>query len=467
MTKLYLYNTLTRQLEEFKPLVEPIVGLYTCGPTVYNYAHLGNLRTYIFTDILKRTLKYNGYQVKHVMNITDVGHLTDDADAGDDKMEKGSDREHLTAWEIADKYIASFKKDLFELNILPPDNYCRATDYIAEQIDLAKILDEKGYLYRTADGMYFDTSKIDNYNKLSHLPLSELQEGARVDKNPEKRQPTDFAVWKFSPKNEQRQMEWESPWGIGFPGWHLECSAMSLKLLTGHLDIHCGGIDHINVHHSNEIAQSEAATGQPFFRYWLHGAFLNVVGGKKMAKSDDNFLTVENALINKKLSPLAYRYAVLQVHYRKTMEYSEENLVAASSGLSNLHSQIAKLGDVKGEVSLEWQAKFEEAVNDDLNMPKALALVFELLKSDLLPADKLATIVDFDQVLGLNLETGAKQSKTDDEVVSNPEALEILAKRQAARQAKDFALADQLRQQLLDMGYSIEDTVTGSSLKRL
>lgn len=467
MTELYLYNTLARQTELFQPIAPPIVGLYTCGPTVYNYAHLGNLRTYLFTDILKRTLVYNGYQVRHVMNITDVGHLTDDADAGDDKMEKGSLRENKTAWEVADFYTVAFKRDLADLNILPPDNYCRATDYITEQIELAQILDDKGYLYRTTDGLYFDTSKIDNYNKLNHLPLAELQEGARVDINPEKRQPTDFAVWKFSPQNEQRQMEWDSPWGKGFPGWHLECSAMSLKLLDGHLDIHCGGIDHINVHHTNEIAQSEAATDESFFKYWLHGAFLNVVGGKKMAKSGDNFLTLKKALIDRQLSPLAYRYAALQVHYRKTMEYSEENLVAADNGLRNLYSQVAKLEQVGGRIEADWQAKFMAAINDDLNMPQALAIVFEILKSNLAAADKWATIIDFDRVLGLNLEIEARQLAANDETVDDVEALELLTQRQAAREAKNFVLADQLRQELLDLGYAIEDGSDGSSLKRL
>ncbi|HPL22518.1 MAG TPA: class I tRNA ligase family protein, partial [bacterium] len=249
MTDLFLYNTLSRQLELFRPQQPPVVGLYTCGPTVYNYAHLGNLRAYLFADLLKRVLLYNGYNVRHIMNITDVGHLTDDGDAGDDKMEQGAAREHKTAWEIAEFYTKAFQDNLVALNILPPTTYCRATDYIAEQISLAKTLDNKGYLYKTSDGLYFDTSRVADYNKLSHLPLEQLREGARVDRNPEKRQPTDFAVWKFSPAGQQRQMEWDSPWGKGFPGWHLECSAMSLKLLAGHLDIHCGGIDHINVHH--------------------------------------------------------------------------------------------------------------------------------------------------------------------------------------------------------------------------
>ncbi len=467
MADLFLYNTLNRRLELFQPQQPPVVGLYTCGPTVYNYAHLGNLRAYLFADLLKRVLLYNGYDVQHIMNITDVGHLTDDGDAGDDKMEKGAAREHKTAWEIAEFYTKAFQDNLVSLNILPPTTYCRATDYIAEQIALAKTLDDKGYLYKTTDGLYFDTSRVADYNKLSHLPLEQLREGARVDKNPEKRQPTDFAVWKFSPAGQKRQMEWDSPWGKGFPGWHLECSAMSLKLLAGHLDIHCGGIDHINVHHTNEIAQSEAATGHPFFRYWLHNAFLNIVGGKKMAKSADNFLTLDKVATDLKISPLAYRYASLQVHYRKPMEYNPDSLIAADNGLYNLYNQLAKLDRANGHISKEWQVKFVAAINDDLNIPQALALVFEILKSSLSPADKWATIIDFDSVLGLDLEIKTNQAAVYNSAIDDMEALELLKKRQAARQAKDFVLADQLRQKLLDLGYTIEDSSSDSSLKRL
>ena len=324
MQKLYLYNTLSRKKEEFKAIDRSEIGLYTCGPTVYNYAHIGNLRSYIFEDILKRVLKYNDYNVRHIMNITDVGHLTGDMDMGEDKLEKGAKREGKTAWEIAKFYEEAFIDDLKKLNIEMPDKWTRATEYIDEQIDLIKILEEKGYAYKISDGVYYDTSKFKNYNKLSHLDIETLREGARVEKNEEKKNPTDFALWKFSPKDKKRQMEWKSPWGIGFPGWAIECSAMSMAELGEQLDIHCGGIDHINVHHTNEIAQSEAATGKQFFNYWMHGAFLNIKGGKKMAKSEGNFLTLENALIKKEIDPLVYRFAALQTHYRKPMEYSEE-----------------------------------------------------------------------------------------------------------------------------------------------
>jgi len=251
MNKIYLYNTLSRKKEEFKPIKKNKIGLYTCGPTVYDYAHIGNLRSYLFEDILKRVLIYNGYKVKHIMNITDVGHLTGDGDMGEDKLEKGAKREGKTAWEIAEFYTKAFKKDLEKLNIISPNIYCKATDYIAEQIELIKILEKKGYTYKISDGIYFNTDKFKDYNKLSHLDLETLKEGARVEKNKEKKNPTDFALWKFSPVKEKRQMEWKSPWGIGFPGWHIECSAMSMKELNDQLDIHCGGIDHINVHHTN------------------------------------------------------------------------------------------------------------------------------------------------------------------------------------------------------------------------
>ncbi|MGD9324008.1 MAG: cysteine--tRNA ligase, partial [Desulfobacterales bacterium] len=272
--KIQLYNSLDRQKSEFSPIQPGKVGLYTCGPTVYNFAHIGNLRTYIFEDILKRVLRYNDFQVKHVMNITDVGHLTGDRDMGEDKMEKGARREGRTAWEIAEFYTRAFESDIALLNIIAPDIWVKATDTISDQIELIKILEEKKYTYRTGDGIYFDTARFKGYTRLSHQNIESLREGARVEKNPDKRNATDFALWKFSPEGGRRQMEWDSPWGTGFPGWHIECSAMSMKYLGEQLDIHCGGTDHIDVHHTNEIAQSEAATGRKFFNCWMHGAFL-------------------------------------------------------------------------------------------------------------------------------------------------------------------------------------------------
>lgn len=468
MTKLYLYNTLSRKKEEFKPIKPSEVGLYTCGPTVYNYAHIGNLRTYLFEDFLKRTLEYNDYEVLHIMNITDVGHLTGNMDMGEDKLEVGAKREGKSAREIAKFYEEAFKKDLELLNIESPNLYCRATENIPEQIALIKTLEEKGYTYKTSDGIYFDTSLVKEYNKLSHLPLDELKEGARVEKNPEKKNPTDFALWKFSPAGANRQMEWESPWGIGFPGWHIECSAMSLKYLGEELDIHCGGIDHINIHHTNEIAQSEAATGKKFFNYWMHGAFLNIKGGKKMAKSDGNFLTLANALISQNLNPLAYRFAALQVHYRKPMEYSEQGMIQANEGLNSLLNSVAALGKIKGEASDEFRFKFSSAINDDLNFARALAVVAAVLKSKLSAPDKLSTILDFDRVLGLRLELAqiiAPSELSLNDLASDVQAL--IAARQEARNAKHWEESDRLREEIKRKGYLVEDIKNGYKVSKL
>lgn len=460
--KIFLHNTLTRTKEEFEAINNKKVGLYTCGPTVYNFAHLGNLRTYIFEDVLKRTLTYNGYEVKHVMNITDVGHLTDDADSGEDKMEKGAQREGKNAWEIADYYTKAFKSDLKHLGIIEPDVWCKATDNIKEQIELIKILEVKGYTYKTNDGIYFDTSLVKDYNKLSHLKLDELKEGARVEKNDEKKNITDFALWKFSPEDTIRQMEWTSPWGKGFPGWHIECSAMSMKYLGDNLDIHCGGIDHINIHHTNEIAQSEAATGKQFFNYWLHGAFLNIAGGKKMAKSEGNFLTVEKALLKRGVDPLVYRFSALSVHYRKPMEYSDDIIDNAALGYAKLKSQLAILGSVEGEISQEWQSKFKQAINDDLNIAEGLAVLFDLLKSDLNNNDKLATVFDFDKVLGLKL-------KDSLEINANNLPVEIKTMfelRLQARENKNWLESDSLRDQLLALGYLVEDSKEATKIRK-
>lgn len=510
---LFLYNTLSRTKEEFKPSfakatedkpINKIVGLYTCGPTVYNYAHLGNLRTFVFEDILKRVLRYNGFKVKHVMNITDVGHLTGDRDMGEDKLEAGAKREGKSAWEIAEFYTGAFKKDIAALNIIEPDIWCKATDNIAEQIDLIKQLEAKGYTYQTSDGIYFDTSKFPDYNKLSHLKLDELKEGARVEKNEEKKNPTDFALWKFStphpdPQPDEvilagllgkereikgkRQMEWESPWGVGWPGWHLECSAMSLKYLKDNLDIHCGGIDLINIHHTNEIAQSEAATSKPFFNYWLHGAFLNIVGGKKMAKSEGNFLTLENAITNKSINPVAYRFACLQVHYRKPMEYGEEAMTGAANGLNNLYEEAAKYlpfeyskkefktyTEIPGKYLAqepaveEFKNFFLQAINDDLNMPEALSIFWTILRGLYSPRVKASLIVDFDKVLGLEIYHGAKKIKEKQNFIIPDKIKELLTNRETARAGKDWAKSDSLREEIEAEGWFLEDGPGGARL---
>jgi cysteinyl-tRNA synthetase len=467
ISPLFLHNTLSGKKEEFKTQ-SPEVGLYTCGPTVYNFAHIGNLRTYIFEDLLKRTLYYLGYPVKHVMNITDVGHLTGDMDMGEDKMESGAAREGRSAWELASFYTDAFKSDLKALNIMEPDIYCRATDYIKEQIALVSRLEEKGFTYKTSDGIYFDTSLVSDYNKLSHLPLEELQEGARVEKNLEKKNFTDFALWKFSPVGTKRQMEWDSPWGVGFPGWHIECSAMSLRLLSGQLDIHCGGVDHINIHHTNEIAQSEAATGERFFNYWLHGAFLIVPGGKKMAKSSGDFLTLENTFIAKNIDPLAYRFMLLQGHYRKPMEWRTDSALNALNGLESLRRRVSELkSETTGEGKLieEFVLRFKAILSDDLNVPQALALVQEVLKSSADANDRLKTILSFDQVLGLDLSHSSGDSL---EVGSLPEdIIKLLDARRVARDSKDFSESDRLREEIRVRGFLVEDTKEGVKISKV
>jgi cysteinyl-tRNA synthetase len=457
--KLHLYNTLTRRKDLFVPIKADSVGLYTCGPTVYNYAHIGNLRTYIFEDVLKRVLVYNGYRVRHVMNITDVGHLTGDRDMGEDKLEAGARREGKSAWEIAAHYTDAFKRDMRHLNIQEPTIWCRATDTIPEQIALIRQLESRDYTYQTSDGVYFDTARFENYARLSSQNLDALQEGARVEKNPEKRNPTDFALWKFSPEGVQRQMEWDSPWGVGFPGWHVECSAMAMKFLADQLDIHCGGTDHIDVHHTNEMAQSEAATGKTFFNFWMHGAFLIVSGGKKMAKSEGNFLTLENTFIKRHINPLAYRYAVFQTHYRKPMEYSEASLQAGRNGLQHLQNQVRRISEdgaaAAGEVNAEFRDQFLQAVNDDLNMPRAMAAVQALLKSALSNSDKFATLLDFDSVLGLDLDV------LDRADALPPEVQGLVEERKKARQAKDWEASDRLRDDIQALGYIVQDGKDG------
>ncbi len=464
--ELKLYNTLAGKKEVFKPIRRGQAGMYACGPTVYNYAHLGNLRAYLFEDVLKRVLLYNGYKVKHVMNVTDVGHLSGDRDMGEDKLEKGARREGKSAWEIAAFYTEAFKKDIAALNILPPDIWCKATDHIKEQIDLIRILEKKGFTYITSDGVYFDTSKFKDYNKLSHLKLEELKEGARVEKNPEKKNPTDFALWKFSPKNTKRQMEWPSPWGTGFPGWHIECSAMAIKYLGKQFDIHCGGIDHVNIHHTNELAQSEAANGKsPWVRFWLHNGFLNIAGGKKMAKSEDNFLTLDKALVKKGIDPLVYRYAALGTHYRKPMEYSEPAVRNAKKGFDHLRNQVRELasgrpGPAEKRIDKKLKEKFLAAVNDDLNTPKALAVVQEAFRSKLKNEDKLAAILDFDRVLGLKLGAAGEDGELPAEI------RKLFGDRERARKDLLWTESDRLRKVLETRGYIIEDTKEGTIIRK-
>jgi len=464
---IYLYNTLTREKDLFKPIKDSKVGMYACGPTVYLYPHIGNMRTYIFEDILKRVLSYNGYDIKHVMNITDVGHLTNDRDMGEDKVEKEAEKEGKTAWEIASFYTEAFKKDLNYLNIIYPNVFCKATDNIPEQIALIQTLEKKGYTYKIDDGIYFDTSKVSDYTKLSGQHLEDLKEGARVEINEGKKNHTDFALWKFSPKDTKRQMEWPSPWGVGFPGWHIECSAMSLKYLGKHFDIHCGGIDHVNIHHTNEIAQTESATGEkPWVNYWIHGAFLNIKDGEKMAKSGGNYLTLQNTFVDKNINPLVYRFATLTTHYRKSMEWNDEIMIAAENGFKNLYLKISNLGDKIGKVNDEWRDKFITAINDDLNMPQAMAILNEMLKSDISNQDKFATILDFDKIFGLKIPKYRLKTETGEFHLTG-NVIELKIQREQARKDKDWSKSDELRDKMKDLGYEVKDTPEGQQISKI
>ncbi len=459
--ELYLYNTLTRKKEVFKPINPYFVGIYTCGPTVYNYAHIGNLRTYIFEDILKRVLIYNGYKLKHVMNITDVGHLTSDADEGEDKIELEAKRERKDAWQIARFYEEAFKQDIKKLNILEPDIWCRATDHIEDFIALIKILEEKGYTYRISDGIYFDTSKFSDYGKLAGQDLEEILPGARIEVNPEKKNPWDFALWKFSTKDVKRQMEWDSPWGIGFPGWHIECSAMSTKYLGQPFDIHCGGVDHIPIHHTNEIAQSESAYEEPMANFWLHGEFL-VLGEKRMGKSEGNFITL-SILEEKGYNPLAYRYFCFSAHYRSPLKFTWLAIDSSQRALNRLYENIKRYPKKNVEFHKEYEERFHSAINDDLDMPKAISIVWELIRdNNVSPEVKKSTLIQFDKVLGLSLDNPPEiKIEVPDEI------WELLEERERARKEKNWEKADKIREEIKDKGYIIEDTPQGPRVKKL
>jgi cysteinyl-tRNA synthetase len=455
-----LFNSLTRAKEDLKPIAAPIVGLYTCGPTVYNFQHVGNYRTYIFEDVLKRALTLLGFKVRHVMNITDVGHLTSQADEGEDKMEVGAAREGKTAWEIAEFYTNAFLADIKDINALPPDVLCRATDNIKEQIDLVQRLERKGFVYKTSDGLYYDTAKFPAYGRLAgEENIEGLKAGARVEANPEKKNPTDFALWKFSPDGKKRQMEWDSPWGKGFPGWHIECSAMAMKYLGESFDIHCGGVDHIPIHHTNEIAQSEAATDKPYVRVWMHGEFL-LMNNAKMAKSDGGFVTVKH-LKDKGYSPLDYRYHCLTAHYRKQLDFTWQSLDSSKTGRRRLKDQAMALKDEPLKPSCaDHQKAFREALEDDLNAPAALASVWDCLKSDVPAGAKRAFLEEADTVLGLKLfEPEVVAALTENEQ-------KLLDERAAARSSKDFKRADALRKELEGIGVLVEDSKEGQKWRR-
>jgi cysteinyl-tRNA synthetase len=504
---LKLYNSLSRGVEEFVPIELNRVKMYACGPTVYQFAHIGNFRAFVTADLLVRVLRWKGMDVKFVMNITDVGHMTNDeeggADTGEDKIEKTAEREGKSAWEVAQFYTDAFLKDGRALNMLTPDVLPKASENIKEQIELVERLERKGLAYVIDDGVYFDTSKFEGYGEMSSL--DEVKEGARVEINSQKRNSRDFALWKFSEvrnpprlaspatpqedpprpsgtpqEGNSRQMEWESPWGVGFPGWHLECSAMSMKYLGEQLDIHTGGIDHKEIHHPNEIAQSEGATGKKFANYWVHTAFM-LVAGEKMSKSKGNTYTLYDLEKEARLSggqgyePLALRYLYLQTHYRQEMNFTFSALDGASNALRKLKMEVARMGIPEGSTPpfgypsrgecVEFERRFVEAAEDDLNMAKALAVVWELVKSDVESSVKAASIFWMDEVLGLDLRKGAAEVVNEKQVVPE-EVKELIKERRVLRSERKFSHADQIRKRIEDLGYEIEDTDKGTRVRK-
>ncbi len=479
MADIYLTNSLTRTKEKFTPLKSNEVGMYTCGPTVYNYATIGNFRTYFSADILLRTLKYNGYKVNYIMNLTDVGHLTGDnlgdADTGEDRMVKEAEKERKNAWDIAKEYTNAFLTDFHKLNLEDPENFVKATDHIEDQIDLVKKLEGKGLTYKISDGIYFDTKTYEEktgfrYGELSNL--DQIKEGARVEVNPEKKNPRDFALWKFSYRDgrsfdsaqddasRRRDMEWDSPWGVGFPGWHIECSAMSMKYLGETFDIHVGGEDLKSTHHPNEIAQSQGATGKKFVDFWIHGAFLTVDGGR-MGKSLGNAYTISD-LEKKGFSALDLKYFYLSGKYNEPINFTWESLTAAQNAMDKLNSQISNLRSQKGrtvlseekEIKIEnYRNEFTIAINDDLNTPKALAVLWSMLGSSIPSEDKYDLAMSFDEILGLNLESGI--SNLENIIPDNVKVL--MEKREQLRKEGKFEEADKVRDEITKAGYQVFD----------
>lgn len=459
-----IYNTLTRQKEEFVPLEPGKVKMYSCGPTVYNYAHIGNLRTYIFMDILRKTLKYNGYELQSVMNITDVGHLVSDEDEGEDKMIKGAREQKKTPWEIAEFFTAAFMRDIETLNIEKPDIIPKATEHIPEMISFVLELVEKGFAYETSDGIYYDISKFPGYGKLSRLNLEEQIAGARVEVNEEKRHPADFALWKKAPK--EHIMQWESPWGMGYPGWHIECSAMSRKYLGDRFDIHTGGVDHIPVHHENEIAQSEALLGHPAANYWMHGEFMMVDNGK-MSKSLGNTYTIDD-LKAKGFKPLAFRYMCLNAHYRNKLNFTWDGMQAAQVAYERFLEGALQHREgssaIPKDVLDSFLSDFEDAINDDLNVPRALGVAWNMVRYPEKSKDIYDLLLKMDTIFGL----GIKDAKNgeEDQPQLDAEIERLIEERQQARREKNWKLADEIRDKLKDMGIELMDTPQGVKWKK-
>ena len=463
--KTYLYNTLTKSVDEFVPNGEGKVAMYTCGPTVYHFAHIGNLRSYIMEDVLEKYLRYVGYDVKRVMNITDVGHLTSDGDTGEDKMLKGAKREHKTVMDIARFYTDAFMADCEKLSIKRPDVVEPATNCIPEFIHMIEVLLEKGYAYIAGENVYFDTSKLDNYYVLSSQNEEDLQVGVRedVEEDTNKRNKTDFVLWFTKSKFDNQELKWDSPWGVGYPGWHIECSCISMKHLGEYMDIHCGGVDNIFPHHTNEIAQSEAYIGHKWCNYWFHVNHLNTKNGK-MSKSKGEFLTV-SLLEEKGYNPMAYRFFCLQSHYRKPLEFSWDALDNVVSAYDKLVKRIANLstdGEVDTAACEEWKMKFAEALSHDINTSSAITVLYDMLKAELSDASKRVLVQSMDEVLSLQLEKAweEKEADVDDELASYVE--KKIEERKEAKKAKDFAKADAIREELLAKGIVLKDTREGT-----
>ncbi|MEB2343840.1 MAG: cysteine--tRNA ligase [Deltaproteobacteria bacterium] len=466
MSGLVLFDTRTRLEQRFEPIEPGHARVYTCGPTVYAPQHLGNLRSVLFADLLKRALLAEGLRVTHVINITDVGHLSDDADAGEDKMERAAARAGRSAAEIAAEYTEQWLRDRRRLRCLEAEVYCKASEHIAEQIALARRLEERGFTYRIEDGLYFDTAKFPRYAEFARLDLAGQEAGARIGDVPGKRHPADFALWKFAAPGVRRQQEWDSPWGRGFPGWHLECSAMSIRYLGIPFDIHTGGIDHVPVHHSNEIAQSECAYDvHPWVKIWMHNEFLNL-GQEKVSKSKGHALVLDD-LVARGIAPLAYRYFFLQAHYRQQQQFSFAEVEAAATGYQRLLGAAAEVREERAAPEpaalAEPRARFRAAIRADLNAPKALEAVWSVARSPLAAAAKRALLLEFDEVLGLGLASETPRAARQEQ---DPRIDALVAEREAARARRDFAEADRIRDLLRAEGIELEDTREGARWRR-
>ena len=467
--KLTFYNTLTRKKEEFHSIDDNRVRMYSCGPTVYSYAHIGNFRTYIFMDTLRRVLKYNGYELKHVMNITDVGHLESDADEGEDKMEKAARKEKKDPYEIANYYTEIFLKDMEKLNIDKPEIITKATENISQMIDYVKEIIKNGYAYETSKGIYFDISKLDKYPVLSNRKLDDQIAGARVDVDPEKKNPYDFALWIKAPEN--HIMKWESPWGLSYPGWHLECSTMGRRFLGEEFDIHTGGVDHIPTHHENEIAQSKGATGKIPAHVWMHCEYLQVDGGK-MSKSLGNTYTISQ-LQEKGISPLAFKLFCFTAHYRNKLNFTFEGAYGAQKALERLYDSYIKnangVDDVDEDIIKEYEERFLAYINDDMNMPGAMSVVWEIARNVKKSIKFADLLLKFDKVLGLDMKNAEKylvKFKQNDSEELPAEIKKLVEERKNARAEKNWAKSDEIRDKIISLGYSIKDTKDGIIVKK-